>query len=130
MGNRSAHMNTHRTRLTVAVLIQLAAAPFLSAQTAPPGETWPMELDDHGFHLVIYQPQVDSWKQNRLDGRAAVTATKTGSTQEAFGIVTLSARTDVDKETRLVALADLKVTSASFPGAKPEQGDLQKAVRD
>jgi hypothetical protein len=118
-----------------ALLIALAAIPLLSAQTAPAAETWPMELDDHGFHLVIYQPQVDSWKQNRLEGRAAVTATMTGSapsgsTQEAFGIVTLSARTDVDKETRMVALEDLKVTSASFPGAKPAQGDLEKAVRD
>jgi hypothetical protein len=117
-------------KLRIALPIALAAVPFLAAQTTPPRETWPMELDDHGFHLVIYQPQVDSWKQSRLEGRAAVTATKTGSPQEAFGIVTLSARTDVDKETRLVALEDIKVTSASFPGAKPEQGDLEKAVRD
>jgi hypothetical protein len=78
---------------------------------------------------------VDSWKTNLLEGRAAVTATKTTSPAakspvEAFGLVTLSARTDVDKETRMVALEDLKVTSASFPGAKSEQGDLEKAVRD
>jgi hypothetical protein len=111
-------------------LLLLATIALLAAQTAPTGDTWPMELDDHGFHLVIYQPQVDSWKQNHLEGRAAVTATKTGSNQEAFGIVMLSARTDVDKETRMVALDDIKVTSASFPGAKPEQGDLEKAVRD
>jgi hypothetical protein len=53
-----------------------------------------------------------------------------GSSQETFGIVTLTARTNVDKETRMVWLEDLKVTSASFPGAKPERGDLEKAVRD
>ncbi len=110
--------------------IAFAVVPFVTAQTTPPSEAWPMELDDQGFHLVIYQPQVDSWKQNRLEGRAAVTATRTGSTQEAFGIVTLTARTDVDKESRMVALEDVKVTSASFPGAKAEQGDLEKAVRD
>src|SRR5580704_3432853 len=110
------------------LLIVLAATVY--AQTATTTEAWPMELDDHGFHLVIYQPQVDSWKKNSLEGRAAVTATRTGSTQEAFGIVNLSARTDVDKETRMVMLEDVKVTGASFPGAKPEQGDLEKAVRD
>jgi hypothetical protein len=121
-------MNLQRTLSTAVVLITLAA--ILPGQTAPSAETWPMQLDDHGFHIVVYQPQVDSWKKDRLEGRAAVTATKAGSSQEAFGIVTLSARTDVDKETRMVALQDVKVTSATFPGAKPEQGDLERAVRD
>ncbi len=121
-------MNLQRTLSMAVVLIPLAA--ILPGQTAPAAGNWPMQLDDHGFHIVVYQPQVDSWKKDRLEGRAAVTATKAGSSQEAFGIITLSARTDVDKETRMVALADLKVTSASFPGAKPEQGDLEKAVRD
>ena len=121
-------MNLQRTLSMAVVLIPLAA--ILPGQTAPAAGNWPMQLDDHGFHIVVYQPQVDSWKKDRLEGRAAVTATKAGSSQEAFGIVTLSARTDVDKETRMVALEDLKVTSASFPGAKPEQGDLEKAVRD
>jgi hypothetical protein len=46
-----------------------------------------------------------------------VTAVRSGATQEAFGIVALSARTDVDKESRTIWLEDLKVTSASFPGA-------------
>jgi hypothetical protein len=127
-------MNSRRTRLITPVWITLAAIPCLSGQAVSTAETWPMQLDDHGFHLVIYQPQVDSWKKDRLEGRAAVTATKAGSapgaSTEAFGIVTLSARTDVDKMSRMVGLEDIKVTSASFPGAKPEQGDLEKAVRD
>src|SRR5271166_1251951 len=105
-------MKPQRTLLIALVLIVLGAIPYLSGQTAAAAETWPMQLDDHGFHLVIYQPQVDSWKKDRLEGRAAVTATVAGSTKEAFGIVMLSARTAVDKETRMVALDDLKVTSA------------------
>lgn len=52
------------------------------------------------------------------------------STTEAFGIVTLTARTDVEKEQRLVVLHDVKVTSATFPGAKPAEGNLEQAVRD
>jgi hypothetical protein len=106
-------------------------SPVSRAQTtAATGGDWPQAVDYNGFHLTIYQPQVDSWKKDRLEARAAVTASRGGSSQEAFGIVELTARTDVDKETRLVWLEDLKISSATFPGAKPEQGDLERAVRE
>jgi hypothetical protein len=99
-------------------------------QDASSVENWPRVVDANGFHLVIYQPQVDSWKNNRLEARAAVTATRPGATQESFGIVTLNARTDVDKMVRTVWFEDVKISSVSFPGAKQEQGELERAVRD
>lgn len=116
-------------------LIALSIAPLFFSQVSlsqnnASGEAWPQELDDNGFHLAIYQPQVDSWKNNKLEARAAVTATRPGVARESFGIVTLSARTDVDKMTRTVWLEDIKVNNASFPGAKSEEGDLERAVRD
>lgn len=102
----------------------------LLGQTPPvTRETWPRVVDDRGFHLVIYQPQVDSWKMNRLEAHAAVTASSEGSSSESFGIVKLSARTGVDKETRTVSIEDLKINSVSFPGAKTDQGELEKALR-
>src|ERR1700722_6859657 len=112
-----------------------AIAPFLSAvallgQKPNAADFWPQAVDDRGFHLVIYQPQIDSWKNNRLEARAAVTAKRDDSSQEMFGIVKLSARTEVDRQTRIVWLEDRKIESATFPGAKPEQGDIEKAVRD
>ncbi len=116
--------------------LALGMTPLLFAQAlfsqtpSPSTAVWPKEVDNQGFHLVIYQPQVDSWKNNKLDARAAVTATRPPDTTEAFGIVTLTARTEVNKETRVVSLEDLKVISASFPGAKPEQGELEKAIRE
>ena len=119
------------------ILVALVAAPLIFSQNtqsqitqAPVMETWPREVDSQGLHLVIYQPQVDSWKKDQLQARAAVTATRPPSTTEAFGIVTLTARTEVDKELRLVMLHDVKVTSANFPGAKPAEGNLEQAVRD
>ena len=67
---------------------------------------------------------------NRLEGRAALTVSGDGTKQEMFGIVTLVARTDVDKETRTVWLEDLKISKSSFPGAESKQHELEKAVRD
>jgi len=86
-----------------------------------PQEPWPRELDSGGNHFVIYQPQVDSWKNNRLEGRSAVTVTEAGQPRPTYGIVALSARTEVDKETRTVTLEDLKVTGATFPADQSRQ---------
>jgi hypothetical protein len=74
-------------------------------------------MDAGGFHFVIYQHQVDQWKKDHLQARAAVTVTRSGDSTPVYGIVSLTARTDVDKERRWVTLEDLKVSSVSFPAA-------------
>src|SRR5271169_2263671 len=89
---------TVRTLLISLILIASVDNPLASGQTsttlAPSAVgAFPKEIDDRGFHLVVYQPQVDSWKKDRIEARAAVTASRSGSNQEAFGIVTLTART-------------------------------------
>jgi hypothetical protein len=123
------------TYLIPLILIVLAHHSSMRAQT-PESRTvdtagsFPRQIDDRGFHIVVYQPQIDSWKMNRLEGRAALTVSGDGSKQEMFGIVTLVARTDVDKETRTVWLEDLRISKSSFPGAGSQQHDLEKAVRD
>jgi hypothetical protein len=94
------------------------------------GQGWPKEFDDSGYHLVLYQPQVDSWKKDRLEVRAAATATRQGQSNEIFGIVTFSARTEVDKEVRMVALQDLEIKSVSFPGSGSSQGDLTQIIKN
>jgi hypothetical protein len=87
-------------------------------------------MDAGGMHLTIYQPQVDQWKNNHLEGRAAVTVTRSGDATPMYGIVSLTARTDVDKESRIVTLEDLKVASVSFPAAKAQESELERAIRD
>ena len=122
-----------RVRYTFSVLCCFLAItlPSVLAQTssdADPG--WPRELDARGFHIVVYQPQVDQWKKNHLEARAAVTVTRPGEPTAQYGIVSLTARTDVDKESRMVTLEDLKVSSVSFPAAKSQESELERAIRD
>jgi len=66
---------------------------------------------------------------NHLEARAALTVSGAAN-HEIFGIITLTARTDVDKVTRMVWLEDLKISKASFPGAESQQHDLEKPIRD
>lgn len=124
-----------RTCLISLILIA-SANPFqVSAQTPlsrplDPAATFPREIDDGRFHIVVYQPQVESWQKNRLQGRAALSVSGEGLNREMFGIATLTARTDVDQESRTVWLNELQVSRVSFPGAEAEQHDVENAVRD
>ena len=106
------------------------AVPLLAQAPSGGDEYWPKEIDTGSLHLVLYQPQADSWKGNRLEARSAVIVTLKGDTTQIFGTVSTSARTEVDKETRLVALEDIAVKEAIFPSAPSLEGKLRKAVRE
>ena len=107
----------------VSAWVTLAQAP------AGPEKRWPREFVSGGGHFVIYQPQVDRWRDNHLEARSAVLVTQAGQTRPAYGIVSLSARTEVDKEARTVTLEDLKVVSATFPAASSRQAYLADLIR-
>ncbi len=111
-------------------LLAILVSSVLAQTPSGAGLGWPREMDAGGMHFTIYQPQVDQWKKDRLQERAAVTVTRSGDSTPLYGIVSLTARTDVDKESRTVMLEDLKVTSVSFPAAKSQESELQRAIRD
>jgi hypothetical protein len=117
-------------RLALFCLLALTFLPALAQAPAANELGWPREMDTAGMHFTIYQPQVDQWKKNRLEARAAVTVTRPGDAAPLYGIVSLTARTDVDKESRMVRLEDVKVTSVSFPAAKSQESKLEQAIRD
>jgi hypothetical protein len=97
----------------------LAQTPVASTDSVDAG--WPRQLRSGTTTFSIYQPQIDSWKGNRLAVRAAVAVRDSGAAEPAFGVIWLAARTDVDKTTRLVSLDDQQITKASFPSA-PDSG--------
>src|SRR5207245_10814906 len=55
------------------------------------------------------------WSQGRLSGRAAVAVEDPGSSLPRYGVIWFTARTEVDKEARMVALEDVTVSKADFP---------------
>ncbi len=112
---------TFRTSLfALAVIFGLpsgiaAPAPTVpAAKPIPPG-VWPRTLALADASAVVYQPQVIRWADNQIDFRSAVALTPTGSKEEAFGVVTATARTHVDKVARVVVLANLRITKSDFP---------------
>ncbi len=84
-----------------------------SDQSGDPG--WPREKYSNGTRLIIYQPQVDDWKNfQELSWRMAVSLTPKGG-KEVVGVVEMKGNTDVDNVAKVVIITNPQVTSTYFP---------------
>ena len=76
---------------------------------------WPRQKQQDGNTLVYYQPQLDSWKDQKvLKARMAVVLTLQGQKEPIAGAVWLTADTDADLESRTVALEKLEIEKTHF----------------
>ena len=96
------------------VMASSGEAP-LPAMVEPPADPWPRQLTSEDNTFSVFQPQYERWEQGRLDGRAAVAVEDQASPQPRYGVIWFTARTQIDKETRMVTLEDLAVSKADFP---------------
>lgn len=124
------------TALTLAVCctpgVSLAQGSDGPAQvdTEPAGSpTWPHQFNQGDLGFTVYPPQLDRWQGDRLEGRAAVAVQVAGSDKPSFGVVSLTARTEVDNATGTVSVRDIVVSRASFPTATDRAGSYLDAVR-
>ncbi len=113
---------------------QPAASPS-SATAAPPDLGWPRAYQSPGgSRIVIYQPQVSEWAEQRhMVAFAAVGVELPGVTKPALGTVKIEADTKVAVEERLVSFSDFSLTESNFPTLTKEQtrdivGEIVKAV--
>ena len=122
--------------LTVSALtpvpeLHAQASPSASSIAAAPDDSgWPRELSSGGTRYSLYQPQVDSWKDNQLSAHAAVAVQPASDTEPTFGVIWLGSRTDVDKADRLVSLEDVRISRANFPSAPGEAAGWQSQLQE
>ena len=90
---------------------------------SPESSPWPVQVTDKGRTFLIYQPQVDKWENNRLEGRSAVSVRNDAGGQQNFGVVTFSAPTDFDQGSRTVTVRDAVVSRADFPAVAGSAAD-------
>ena len=65
---------------------------------------WPRTFTSGGTSFAVYQPQIERWKDNKFEARAAVAVTTGQSKQPAYGVIWFTARTEIDKPNRLVTM--------------------------
>src|SRR5213593_945503 len=111
------------------VFVAFFASPFERAfGTAAPNQSgdpgWPREKYSNGTQLIIYQPQVDDWKNFQdLSWRMAISLTpKSG--KEVVGVVEMKGHTDVDNVAKVVVITNPEITGTYFPSL--DQGTKEK----
>jgi hypothetical protein len=77
-------------------------------------DQWPMVIDAEGRTITIYQPQPESYEVGRFTARAAVSASTKGQ-DPVFGAIWMNGFLEVDRDTRMGTLTELKVTDIRFP---------------
>jgi len=85
---------------------------------------WPRKIESDNGTVTIYQPQLESMSNDKLEARAAVSVITKELKSPKFGAMWFSCRISTDKSERTVTLLDLKVTAAKFPDV--EQDKIQR----
>lgn len=77
--------------------------------------SWPIEIESKsGIVTTLYQPQLDSFEDNILEGRMAVTI-KPLENEMIFGAIWFKARLQTDLEERTVVLEKMDIIKTHFP---------------
>jgi hypothetical protein len=92
-----------------------------AAEADTPKDTWPKRFEHPKATVIMYQPQVEDMKGDKLTGYAAVSVQKKEWKQPVFGAVWLAGRVETDRDTRMATIDQVKVTDTKFPEATPEQ---------
>lgn len=94
----------------------LAAADAIPDDAEIAGLGWPREYDHEEGQVVLYQPQLDEWKDfTTLTAKAAISVQFKGSDEFLYGAIYLKATTEVDKDEDEVLLNDITITKIHFP---------------
>lgn len=78
---------------------------------------WPKELNTkNGTVITVYQPQPETMKGNKLEGRAAFSAQEKTSSDPLFGVFWFTATMATNRDDRTVALESIIVSDVKLPG--------------
>ena len=75
-----------RIRQGIALVIGLGLSFLWVAAAVSADKTWPREVKTDQGILTIYQPQPETFRDNVLTGRAAVSLLKTRAASPIFGV--------------------------------------------
>jgi hypothetical protein len=100
-----------------------AARPAAATAAAPVDGGWPRAYQTpSGGRILVYQPQVAEWTQQRhMVAFSAVSYEAKGAQKPALGSLKIEADTKVSVSERLVSFSAMKIAEANFPTLPKEQ---------
>ena len=100
-------------------------------QQQQPQQDWPRSFTtDDGTVIKIYQPQPESFADNVLKSRWAISVTPQGKSDPVFGTFWSVANVETDRDNRRVVIQSVKVPNVKFPGQTDDNftGSLKTAL--
>ncbi len=76
---------------------------------------WPRTYKDGTTTLMVYQPAIEKWDGYNFKARFAVSIQEANQPAPAFGVIWLTATTNVDKDEGVVTLTNLAIVKSNFP---------------
>lgn len=119
--------------LASSLVLSTVPAPAIHATpaTAPYPPPWPKTFDRNGAHIIVYQPQVRSWRGYRsLIADTAISILQSGADKPILGVISWHADTITDVNSRKVFVRNIEVVSSRFPSLDTTQeAAMQQRVR-
>jgi len=103
-------------KLFLVIIVSLISIPSIFADEET-GFQWPKEIIKKKTTVTLYQPQYDSFKNNILEGRMALSVTKKGE-EPVFGALWFKARLATDLEERTAVIERITIEKIYFPGVE------------
>src|SRR5688572_29963046 len=100
-------------RWQVAIIVLFLVTGAGHAQEA----AWPRSIQAPSGTIVLYQPQPEGFTGNKIHSRAAVSYTEDMG-ETVFGAVWTEAIVNADRDSRMVTLESIKVTTVKFPASQ------------
>src|SRR5210317_1659200 len=115
-------------RKIILLIILIWYSPFIFGQNDEiPTLTWPRDVIKDQDTVTIYQPQLESFENNIIEGRMAISM-HTKNDGLVFGAVQFKATVNTDLDERLVELEKMDIVQTSFPDVDEEKA--AKFVRE
>src|SRR5580700_664249 len=130
---KKQHMRSTKMIISMLLAVSVLSAPAFAQQNPPPGpppqagqqagqqQDWPRSFTmDDGTVVKIYQPQPESFSNNILKSRWAISVLQPGKTDPVFGTFWSVANVETDRDGRRVVIQSAKVPNVKFPGQPDE----------
>jgi hypothetical protein len=99
-----------------------------ASQVTP--DSWPKMTQVNNINYTLYQPQLDKWDGYTIEAHAAVSVQAADAKEPIFGVVEISAVTNVDKQASTVYFDSIQITKATFPSAPSQAPVYKKAIQE
>jgi hypothetical protein len=103
-------------KIHIARLLLLGFAVFFFSFSSKAQEDWPKVITaSDGTIIKVYQPEPESLSGNVLKFRSAISVSKDGNSDPAFGTFWSTSKVETDRDNRQIAVESIDITDIKVP---------------